>query len=75
MAMQSLSHSCTKEINKALCSTSKMCDFFAWRMIIPDKGMFPFFVVFMVLLLGNCTVVPLCVSFIYVRTSWYSVQH
>ena len=53
-----------------------MCDFFVWLLRLPDNGMFPVFVAFIVALLGNCNVGPLWEYFMYVITNWSSVcQH
>ena len=74
MAIQALSHSWPKDISESLHSTSNMGAFFAFRLRFPDNGVFPVFVTFIVALLVNCTVGPLWVSFMYVRTSWPSVH-
>ena len=59
MMMQSSSHSWPKEISEAICSTSKMCDFFVWTPRLFDNGMLPVIVTFIVAFWGNCTMSPL----------------
>ena len=69
MAMQSSSHSWSKGITKALGRPSKMRSFSAWMLRVPDNGMFPVFVSFIVALLGDYTIGQFWVSFISIRTN------
>ena len=53
---------------------SKICDFFACLLRLSDKKMCPVWLSDMVALFGHCTLGPLDISVISVRTGRYSIR-
>ena len=73
MAMQSSSHSWTKDISKEMCNTPKRCACFACILRLLDIAMLSVFVELIVVLFGNWNVGPSWVSLMLVITNMCSV--